>query len=273
MLVKEYLDRVDFDRAVSPDLETLVALHRAHLLAIPYDNLEIQLGRENTLSDRAFADKLVRRQRGGWCYEMNGLFTAILSEIGFTVSRVGGAVARDLQGDESIGNHMVALVDLDRRYVADVGLSDGPLDPFPLEERRWKERGLEFRLEKLSDGWWRFHNHQHGLAPRFDFTEEPRTLDWYQPKCSELQSVDHSPFVGLAMAVRRLPGGFRALIDATLIEVHDGSRSERRLSSSGEYCRELRRILTTDLGDEAETLWRKVEARTRERARKAAEAR
>jgi N-hydroxyarylamine O-acetyltransferase len=203
MLVNEYLERVDFDRAVSPDLDTLVALHRAHLLSIPYENLEIQLGRENSLSDRAFANKLIRERRGGWCYEMNGLFSAVLREIGFSVSRVGGAVARDLQGDESIGNHMVVLVDLDRRYVADVGLSDGPLEPFPLEQRCWKERGLEFRLEKLNDGWWRFHNHEHGLAPRFDFTEEPRMLDWYQAKCTELQSVDHSPFVGLATFVFR----------------------------------------------------------------------
>jgi N-hydroxyarylamine O-acetyltransferase len=269
MLVNEYLERVGFDRTPAPDLETLVALHRAHLLAIPYENLEIQLGRENTLSDQAFRDKLVRQGRGGWCYEMNGLFTAVLSEIGFSVSRVGGAVARELKGEESIGNHMVALVDLDRRYVADVGLSDGHLEPFPLEERSWKERGLEFRLEKLRDGWWRFHNHEHGLAPRFDFTEEQRTLDWYQPKCTELQTVDHSPFVGLAMAVRCLPEGVRGLIDATLIEVHDGARSEQRLSSSGEYRRVLTEILGTDLGAEAETLWRKVDARVRERAQQA----
>jgi N-hydroxyarylamine O-acetyltransferase len=271
MLVDAYLERVGFDRAVAPDLETLVALHRAHLLAIPYENLEIQLGRENTLSDRAFADKLVRRRRGGWCYEMNGLFTAVLSQIGFSVSRVGGAVTRDIQGEDSIGNHMVALVDLDRRYVADVGLSDGPLEPFPLEERSWKERDLEFRLEKLPDGWWRFHNHEHGLAPRFDFTEEPRSLDWYQPKCTELQTVEHSPFVGLAMAVRRMPEGAHGLIDATLIEVHEGSRTETRLSSSAEYARALGEILGTDLGAEAETLWRKVEARVRERAERATE--
>jgi N-hydroxyarylamine O-acetyltransferase len=119
-----YLERIDSTGPVRRDLATLTAIHRAHLNAIPYENLEIQLGRENRLDEDAFVAKLVHGRRGGWCYEMNGLLTLALREIGFDVIRVGGAVARDALGDASIGNHMVGLVDLDRRYVVDVGLGD-----------------------------------------------------------------------------------------------------------------------------------------------------
>ena len=64
-----YLDRIGYDGALAPDLATLTALHRHHLLAIPYENLDVQLGRELTLDIDAIYEKIVRRRRGGWCYE------------------------------------------------------------------------------------------------------------------------------------------------------------------------------------------------------------
>ncbi len=248
------------------DARTLFGVHRAHITAIPYENLEIQLGRENVLGEDVFLDKLVRRRRGGWCYEMNGLLTGALRRIGFSVTRVGGAVARELLGDEMVGNHMVGLADLDRRYVVDVGLMDGPLEPFPLEERRWTEGKLEFRLERLADGWWRFHNHVHGLARSFDFTEEPRDLGWYQGMCTALQTQASSPFRQYAFASCRSAAGFDSLRDATHFHVADGEMTKREVAALGDYASLLGRILGVDLGPEVETLWRRVAARAAERA-------
>ena len=163
-MLDDYLARIGHNGPLRIDAETLSAIHRAHITAVPYENLELQLGRPNVLAEEAFVEKLVKRRRGGWCYEMNGLLTRALRELGFSVTRVGGAVAREILGEAALGNHLVGLVDLERRYVADVGLMDGPLDAFPLEARSWREGRLEFRLERLDDGWWRFHNHAHGLA-------------------------------------------------------------------------------------------------------------
>ena len=108
-MLDAYLDRLGYTGPLHADEQTLRALHRGHLAAIPYEHLEIQLGRENRLSEAAFVDKLVKRRRGGWCYEMNGLLTLALREIGFRVTRVGGAVARDRLGQAAVGNHMVGL--------------------------------------------------------------------------------------------------------------------------------------------------------------------
>lgn len=266
MSVAAYLDRISYSGPTTVTRETLWGIHRAHILAIPYENLEIQLGRENLLSEPAFRDKLVESRRGGWCYEMNGLLTSVLRELGFATTRVSGAVAREFVGDDAMGNHLVGIVDLDRRYVVDVGLCDGPLDPFPLEEGEWKEGALSFRLERLDERWWRFHNHSFGLAPSFDFTEEPRTLSWYGDKCTSLQTDPSSIFTQLALACRRNERGARTLRDTTYIEVCDEERSERVIESSAEYASALAGILGTDIGDDAERLWKKVDARARARA-------
>jgi N-hydroxyarylamine O-acetyltransferase len=268
----DYLARIGHDGPVAPALPTLVAIHRAHITAIPYETLEIQLGRENRLAEDAFVEKLVQRRRGGWCYEMNGLLTAALRELGFAVTRVGGAVARDMKGGQADGNHLVGLVDMGRRYVVDVGLMDGPLEPFPLEERGWNEGPLEFRLERLADGWWRFHNHAHGLARSFDFTEQGRELSWYQGMCSALQTQASSPFVQLAFASRRSASGFRALRDATHFDLANGEMKQRTVADGGEYRALLTDILGVDLGDDGGRLWARIAARVAERARAAARA-
>jgi N-hydroxyarylamine O-acetyltransferase len=267
----EYLDRIGFAGPVRPDEATLRALHRAHLEAIPYENLEIQLGRENALAEPAFFDKLVARRRGGWCYEMNGLLTTVLREIGFRVTRVAGGVGRQVRGDEMVGNHLVGLVDLDRRYVVDVGLGDGPLEPFPLEEGEWCEGALRFRLERLDDGFWRLHNHQHGQAQSFDFSEAPRELDSFADTCTLLQTADFSTFVNFAIVMRRTATGGRTLRDATYIEV-DGradERTEREITSRAEYAALVSDLLGHDLGAETDTLWRRVESRVRDRGARA----
>ncbi len=271
MDLEAYLDRVGYEGPVQPDEQTLFALHEAHLTAIPYENLDIQLGQPKVLDEDRFAERLVGERRGGWCYEMNGLFSGVLREIGFDVQRVGGAVVRDILGEDAVGNHMVLLVDLDRRFVADVGLGDGPFHPFPLEERRWAEDDFHYGLARTDDGWWRFENHEHGLAPRFDFTETPRALDWYQSQCSQLQSGDSSPFVALAMTFRRDPQKIRALRDVTYLEIEGTKKTETRIESLGDYARLVGQLIDLDLGEDVRRLWSIVSARDAKRRAEAAE--
>ena len=257
-----YFERIGYGGPALPDLDTLTGIHRAHLLAIPYDALDIHLGREKTIGQQAFFDAIVTRGRGGWCYEMNGLLTTALRQLGFDLIRVGGAVARDLIGDDAVGNHMVGLVDLDGlRMVADIGLGDGPLEPFELKEGTWREGHFEYRLEKLDDRWWRFHNHKHGLAPTFDFTEESRNLEWYEPMCARLQVDEQSPFVNYAMAFRRNENGARSLRDTTLFDVIGDSMVETVVEDRGKYAALLTELLGVDLGQETDTLFEQAHAR------------
>ncbi|MAG30046.1 MAG: acetyltransferase [Deltaproteobacteria bacterium] len=267
-----YLERIGFRAAVRPDEDTLFGLHAAHLAAIPYENLDLQLGQEKHLDETAFFERLVDERRGGWCYEMNGLFSRALREIGFTVEYVGGAVARDILGDAAIGNHMVLLVELGRAFVADVGLGDGPTHPFPLEARSWSEAGFVYALERCDEGWWRFHNHRHGMAANFEFTETPRGLEWYREQNTLLQTVDRSPFVGWAIVIHRGPERVRALRDTTYLEIDGQAKHERSIDSGEQYAALLHQLLGRDLGSDAPRLWQKVAARAADRAAAADEA-
>src|SRR5437868_15402114 len=89
-----YLERIGYSGSRRPTLATLIAVHRAHLLAISYENLDIHLGRVLTLDPAQIFDKIVMRRRGGWCYEMNSLLAWALRELGFSVTLMGSTVNR-----------------------------------------------------------------------------------------------------------------------------------------------------------------------------------
>jgi N-hydroxyarylamine O-acetyltransferase len=264
-MLDAYLDRISYNGPLNSDLATLTALHRAHITTIPYENLEIQLGRENTLDEKDIFTKLVARRRGGWCYEMNGLLTRALAESGFQTQRISGAVGRDEHGSVVEGNHLVGLVELDRTWVVDVGLADGPLEPFPLQPRTWTEGALEFRLERLDSDWWRFHNHVHGLARSFDFTTTPHGMAHFEEMCRFLQTDESSPFVAFAFASRRRETGFDALRDVTWFHVENGLLEKRKIENESQYANVLGEILGTDLGEGVSALWRKAEQRSAQR--------
>ncbi len=174
MELAAYLDRIGLDTVPRADLAGLRTLHRAHLRAIPYENLDVPLGHPVTIEIPAIYDKLVTRRRGGWCYEMNGLFGWALDELGFDVTRATGAVERSVRGPASEGNHLVLKVELEEgTYLADVGFGDGPLDPFRVAARRFSINGFPFSISQIDAEWWRLHNHPAGGAPNFDFHLAP----------------------------------------------------------------------------------------------------
>ncbi|MCB1691727.1 MAG: arylamine N-acetyltransferase [Pseudomonadales bacterium] len=209
MNIDDYLARIGFEGTPRADLPTLFEIHRRHLLAIPYENIDVQLGRPVDLDISRIYRKLVEQRRGGWCYEMNGLLGWALGEIGFDVKRVTGGVMRVVRGDDALGNHLVLTVDLDGElWVADAGFGDGVLEPLRLTAGPIEQRGFEYRLERLPDGLWRFHNHAFGGAPSFDFSTAPADESLLLEKCNYLQTSPESPFVLSLVCQRFVPGGY-----------------------------------------------------------------
>ena len=256
-----YFERIGFAGEARPDLATLRALHSAHLLAIPYENLDVQLGRPLTIDPAAAFDKLVTKRRGGWCYEMNGLLAAALEEIGFEVTRMAGAVMREVRGDEAIGNHLVLRVDLGEPWIADVGLGDGTLEPYRLRAGTMQSGGYSFALEALDDRWWRFRNHQFGGAPSFDVAIEPTALSVLADKCRQLQTAPDSIFrMNLICQRFKGDGVILQLLGRSLRTLRPGTKSDRILVSADE----LISVLAGDFGldvPEAASLWPRICAR------------
>jgi len=105
-----YLERIGYRGGTRPNSDVLSRLHRKHLLSTPFENLDIRLGRPIVLSRKAFYDKIIERHRGGFCYELNGLFATLRDELGFRVSMLSARVARKSGGLILDFDHMTLLV-------------------------------------------------------------------------------------------------------------------------------------------------------------------
>lgn len=258
--LSRYLSRIGVDEPVAADLATLRRVHRAHARAIPYENLDVQLG-VAARSDPAHAiEKIARRRRGGWCYEQNGMLGAALEAIGFRVTRMAGGVMRAALGDQQIGNHLIIKVDLDQPYLCDVGFADGMIDPVPLAEGAYTQGIMTFRLERLADGMWRLHNHEHGAAPSFDFADAPADEALLARHCEHLQTAPDSMFVLNALVFRHVPDGLIALRGKALRRITAEGITNTLLSSPDEYVATLRDHFDLDV-PAAAALWPRICAR------------
>ena len=150
-----YLERIGHGWHVRPKLPTLRSLHRAHVTAIPFENLDVQLGEVPSLEPEAIFAKLVERRRGGWCYEMNGLFGAALQGIGFEVKRVSCGVMRQDGGEERMGTHLALLVECDGQWLCDVGFGGSLLEPLRLAAGERQDAIYAISLGQTADGHWR----------------------------------------------------------------------------------------------------------------------
>ncbi len=213
--VQGYLDRIDHRGSIEPDLATLAALQRAHMLAVPFENLDIHLGRRLVLDPAVNYGKIVQRRRGGWCFELNGLFAWLLSELGFDVTLLGSRVAGSESGGSDLA-HLLLQVDLDQPYIVDVGFGEGAFHPVP--------------LAAVPDG---VIGHLDGLS--VVFTTQPRRLEEFQPMCDHLQTSPDSSFVRRRVAHRARPDGRISLRDLTFVEERGDSRSERELAGEEEW--------------------------------------
>ena len=261
MQIDEYLKRIRYRGPLHPDLASLTALHRAHLRAIPYENLDVQLGRPVTIERPQIFEKIVRNRRGGWCYEINGLFGWALAELGFRVTRSAGAVLREMAGDDAIGNHLVLKVELEEGlYLADVGFGEGSLDPIRVIPGGFASEGFEFALSRQDDGWWRLHNHKSGSAASFDFNLEPADESLLAAKCDWLQTSQQSIFVQNATHQRPTEKGLCVLRGRVLRVLTPREHTDRLIAYEGEYVALLDEIFDLRLPEAAE-LWPKICAR------------
>ena len=258
MNIDAYLARIGLDRRPPPTLEGLRQVHRAHLLAIPYENLDVQLGRPVTVERPAIYDKIVNRRRGGWCYEMNGILGWALVALGFRVTRATGAVVRALKGAFSEGNHLVLRVDLEEgAWLADVGFGDGPRDPIAIVEGPFSSHGFDYALARLDDAWWRFSNDPRGGAPNFDFNLAPADEALLAQKCEFLQTAPVSPFVQNLVAQRHVADGLQILRGRTIRHVTPAGTQQRLIADADDLVATLHGVFSLDM-PEAATLWPKI---------------
>src|SRR3569832_1181261 len=264
MDIDRYLKRIGLKTRPPATLEGLKTVHRAHLRAIPYENIDVQLGRPVTTAIEPIYEKIVERGRGGWCYEMNGSLGWALKELGFNVTRATGAVVRALKGEASVGNHLVLRVELPEGiHLADVGFGDGRLDPIPVAVGAFVSEGFHYGLSRFDEDWWRFANDPRGGAPSFDFNLAPADEAVLAQKCAFLQSAPQSPFVQILVVQRLVPGGLAILRGRTLRRLTPSETTERTIDGPGDLLDTLKTEFSLDVPEVAD-LWSKIAARHEE---------
>ncbi len=253
MDVTAYLQRINYHGPPDPTATTLRDLQWAHLLAVPFENLDIHLGRPILLDEVRFFDKIVSRRRGGFCYELNGLFAWLLRELGFDVTLLSARVAA---GDGGFGpefDHLILLVRLEERWLADVGFGDSFRDPLRLDEpgpQGQRQAPGAYQITREGAVWKMLEKDSQGkLVDGYQFTLQPRRLADFADMCRYQQTSPTSHFTQKRICSRATPAGRASLSDLRLIITTNGERHEQELSGPGEYAAKLREYFGIDLSD------------------------
>ena len=241
MDVKTYLDRIGYQGDIKADIESLRRLHHLHRLAVPFENLDIHLGRSIVLGSARLYEKIVLNRRGGFCYELNGLFAELLLELGFEVQRLSARVAKEPGGYGIPFDHMTLLVKLKQNWLADVGFGDSFREPLLLNVNGiQKQAGESFRL--LYDG--TVHTYLRRVdgvwKPQYIFSRQPYDLADFQAGCNYHQTSPKSSFTQRRVCSLATPDGRVTLSDMKLITTVNGRREERDVVSEEEYIDLLR---------------------------------
>lgn len=256
--VGAYLSRIGYDGDTSPTTETLFALHRAHADTIPFENLDVVLGRGVSLETPDLQEKLVNHMRGGYCFEHNLLFAAVLERLGFGVRRLAGRVLAD---GSNLRTHMLLVVETEgREWLADVGFGATLLEPIPFEDGAVSEQGgWTYGLARRGDGSWRLRSLEGDEWMDLNaFTEEPQLFIDYVVYNHYTSTHPDSHSLEQPRAVRVEPGVRYTLGGKTFISKRPDGSSEKRDLSVDEAIEALRDTFGIVLEPEDEGRMREI---------------
>jgi N-hydroxyarylamine O-acetyltransferase len=258
----DYLDRIhipirEHSEFLEPSFHTLQALHEAHMLAVPFENLSIHYGQPILLEEEALFEKIVCKRRGGFCYELNGMFAWLLRQLRFQVTLLSAGVASARGGFGPEFDHLTLLVHQveGADWLADVGFGDSFLQPwrFEAEVEQRDIDGRSYRLlreehvseELMANAYWILQQWSgEQWEAQYRFTLQPRQLPDYLDMCHYQQTSPESHFTQHRICSLATSTGRITLSDLRLITTIHGERHERLLASEEQY----RRILAELFG-------------------------
>jgi len=250
--VKTYLNHINYRGPLEVSPRALRELHLAHLLAIPFENLDNHLGRKIVLDEERVIRKIIEERRGGICYELNGAFCALLRALGFEVSMLSGEVARDEGGFDPPFDHMALLVQLDQRWLVDVGFGDSFREPLLLDLRdeqrqggdvfRLIDEGEKLILERQEAGIWK---------PQYRFSLQPHIYSDFTDMCHYHQTSPDSIFMQRRACSLATATGRITVTNKRVIITDRGSKQERELTSHEEWMGALREHFGIELESSA----------------------
>lgn len=233
MKIQDYLSRIDFDgKIISPSAKTLHALQFPHMKSVPFENLDISLGRKIHLDLKSLWNKIIIKKRGGFCYELNGLFAWLLKEIGFDVTYLNARVYSKKNNAFGIDfDHLVLLVKVPNestRWLADAGFGDSFTQPLEIDNINWQNQVLRsYRLEPHERGYQLWQKGYGGKTDRqyyFDLTAHSFPFE-YEAGCLYHQTSPNSSFTKNRIISRATEDGRISLDNDELIITKQGRQT------------------------------------------------
>ncbi|NOT03802.1 MAG: arylamine N-acetyltransferase [Anaerolineales bacterium] len=238
MKLDKYLHRIGYTPSASADIKTLRGLQAAHMLTVPFENLDIGF-RPILLDENSLWSKLITHKRGGFCYELNGLFAWLLKEIGFEVTYFNARVYS--QKDNTFGmdfDHLTLMVRIPHestRWLVDVGFGDSFTQPLNIDDTNEQVQGLRgYWVEAFRDGYQLWQRNYDGSRERqYFFDLIPRRFpDEYLDACLYHQTSPESMFTRKRIITRLTEDGRVSLDNEKLIITSNGERTTQEVKEA-----------------------------------------
>lgn len=197
MNIEKYIKRIGIKEKLEPTIESLFKLQTAHLYSIPFENLDIHIGTKIELDISKLFEKIITNGRGGFCYELNGLFYELLTSLGFNVTMISAKVYSKEKGYGKEYDHLALLVKIDQdQYLADVGFGEFTMKPLKFElNTQQKDKNGIFSIDKYDEKTFRVNKIEYsGAIPQYIFKKTSRNLDEFINMCTFHQTSKESHF-------------------------------------------------------------------------------
>ena len=240
MNLSRYFKRIHYTGDTSPTLNNLRAIHRAHLMHIPFENLNIHMPRPVILDEDLLFQKFVDEHRGGFCYEQNGLFHTVLTQLGYEVYRLEANV-RGSDGNYSPPmSHMCLLVMIDGvRYLADVGFGASFIEPIELDNPDIQSQDAgQFKIVHEGDTLYYYNQNigEDNMTIGYRFYLTPHELHEYDDACHYTQTSPNSHFTQKRVCSRwSEQGRITVTDDKFIVTSWEGERTETPITDEAQF--------------------------------------
>jgi N-hydroxyarylamine O-acetyltransferase len=248
MQVGRCLQRIGYHGPTKPTIETLRNLQWAFLLHVPFENLDIHLGREISLCSERIYEKIVSKHRGGFCYECNILFADLLTALGFQVALLSARMVRGARVNPEY-DHMALQVTLAHDYLVDVGNGQSCRQPLRIDgTNSASSEGYTYRVGPYGNDYALYYQQSNAeWTPRFLFTHMPRQPAEFADRCRHHQTSPDSLFTQHRLVTLATTDGRVTLRDMGLSITSGSEKQERELGSEEEYTEILQQYFAIDL--------------------------
>ena len=240
----EYLNRIGHsNKDLRTDATTLSSLQRSHLLAVPFENLDIHWNRPIVLDPELFYKKIVGDGRGGFCYELNGVFNELLRHVGFQTRLISARVFNGSAHGPEFDHAAIIVTIGGEEHLADVGFGAFSAEPlrFVLDEEQYDANGA-FVIRHREDGYFEVMKRDDGVwRSEYIFRNEERMLPEFEEMCNFQQYAPESHFRKGKLCSIMTPDGRKTLTESSFIVTSNGTKSESGLASDDEFYEILNR--------------------------------